>query len=156
MTIPRVCNANEYYMNKKKLHAKNERLYVATKKDTILKQVCHIAIWKRKWKVVQFYVCFHMFKGTPRWLIMKAWTIYCISLIMSRTFQKPNDQSDWEMASCMHQLVVMNKTKSLVGGVRFISLSWWQLLISNLGFPFVPTLLKIGNKLHCCYPCNEC
>jgi hypothetical protein len=44
MTIPRVCNANEYYMNKKKLHAKNERLYVATKKDTILKQVCHIAI----------------------------------------------------------------------------------------------------------------
>jgi hypothetical protein len=53
-------------MNKKKLHAKNERLYAATKKDTILKQVCHIAIRKRKGKVVQFYVCFHMFKGTPR------------------------------------------------------------------------------------------
>jgi hypothetical protein len=54
MAIPRVCNANEYYMNQKKLHAKNERLYVATKKDTILKQVCHIAIQERKGKVVQF------------------------------------------------------------------------------------------------------
>jgi hypothetical protein len=29
--------------------------------------------------VVQFYVCFRMFKGTPRRIVMKAWTIYCIS-----------------------------------------------------------------------------
>jgi hypothetical protein len=58
--------------------------------------------------VVQFYVCFHMFKGTPRWLIMKAWTIYCISLIMSRTFQKPNDQTQvigkWHLA-CINWLL---------------------------------------------------
>jgi len=31
--------------------------------------------------------------------------------------------SDWEMEFCMHQLVVKNKTKSSIGGVRFISLS---------------------------------
>jgi len=51
MAIPRICNANEYYMNKEFLHAKNERLYVATRKDTILKQVCHIVIGKEggKW-----------------------------------------------------------------------------------------------------------
>jgi hypothetical protein len=66
MAIPRVCNVNEYYMNKEFLHAKNERFYVATRKDTILKQVCHIAIGERKGKVVQFYVCFHIFEGTPR------------------------------------------------------------------------------------------
>jgi hypothetical protein len=35
MAIPKVCKASEYYMNKDFFHAKNERLYVATKKGII-------------------------------------------------------------------------------------------------------------------------
>jgi hypothetical protein len=110
--------------------------------------------------VVQFYVCIHMFKGTPRWLIMKAWTIYCISLIMSKTFQKPHDQTQvigrWHLA-CINWLLQtkLNLWFEVLGSFPFLVMKW-ELLINNLGFPFVPTSLKISNKLCCCYPCKKC
>jgi len=44
-------------MNKESIFAKNERLYVATKKDKITKQVCHV-IEERKKKLVQISICF--------------------------------------------------------------------------------------------------
>jgi hypothetical protein len=50
--VHRVCDVGEYYMNKDSINAKNERLYVAIKKDSILKQVYHVVIGKRKNKLV--------------------------------------------------------------------------------------------------------
>jgi hypothetical protein len=43
-----VCDVGEYYINKDFIKVKNERLYVATRKDSIFKQVYHVAIGKRK------------------------------------------------------------------------------------------------------------
>jgi hypothetical protein len=44
MVIPKVYNVGEYYMNKDFIHAKNERLYATTKKDTIIDQICQVTI----------------------------------------------------------------------------------------------------------------
>jgi hypothetical protein len=52
VAIPRVCNASEYYMDKVYVHAKKERLYVATRKYAILKQIYHVVIGKTKKKLV--------------------------------------------------------------------------------------------------------
>jgi hypothetical protein len=50
--VPRVCDVGEYYMNKDSINAKNERLYVAIRKDSILKQVYHVVIGKIKNKLM--------------------------------------------------------------------------------------------------------
>jgi hypothetical protein len=60
MAIPKVCRVSEYYMNKDFFHAKNERLYVATKKDTIPKQFLHIIVRKKKKKLVQSFTNIYM------------------------------------------------------------------------------------------------
>jgi len=53
-------------MNKDFVHARNECLYCSIKKDTIVNQIYHGVIGERKKKLVQFFVCFHMFvKGKP-------------------------------------------------------------------------------------------
>jgi hypothetical protein len=59
-TIPRVCKADEYHMNKDFVHAKNEHLYCLVRKDTIANQICHVIVSEKKKKLVQFYVWFHM------------------------------------------------------------------------------------------------
>ncbi len=48
------------------VHAKNERLYTNVKKDIVTNQIFRGAIAKRKKKLVQFAICFHMIsKGKP-------------------------------------------------------------------------------------------
>jgi hypothetical protein len=49
---PGVCAIGEYYMNKDFIHAKNERLYAIARKDSILKQVCHVVVGERKKKLM--------------------------------------------------------------------------------------------------------
>jgi len=61
-----VCATNEYYMNKNFVHAKNERLYVVARKDSIFKQVCLPTVGERKKKLMQFSMCFHILvEGRP-------------------------------------------------------------------------------------------
>jgi hypothetical protein len=61
-----VRSVGEYYMNKYFVHAKNERLYATTKNETIFNQVYYPIIKKRKKKIVQFSICFHMLhEGRP-------------------------------------------------------------------------------------------
>jgi hypothetical protein len=55
-TIPRICKANEYYMNKDFSHAKNEHLYCLVKKDTIVNQIYHVVVGEKKKQLLQFYV----------------------------------------------------------------------------------------------------
>jgi hypothetical protein len=55
-----VCDVGEYYTNKDFVNAKNERLYAIARKDSTLKQVCHVAIGRRKKKLMQFSTYFHM------------------------------------------------------------------------------------------------
>jgi len=50
--VLKVCDVGEYYMNKDSINVKNERLYVATRKGSIIKQVYHVVIGKRKKKLV--------------------------------------------------------------------------------------------------------
>ncbi len=56
--ILRLYNIGEYYINKNFVHAKDESLYITTKKDIILKQVYHATIGERKKKLVQFFCLF--------------------------------------------------------------------------------------------------
>ncbi len=59
MAILRVCDGGEYYMNKNSIHAKNERLYVAVGKDSILKQVYHVIGKMKKETSAIFYLFSH-------------------------------------------------------------------------------------------------
>jgi hypothetical protein len=85
-------------------------------KNIVINWVYYVVIGKRKNKLVQFFVCFHMLCDNK--LITRVWTKWCISLI-SKTFQKHNWLKDGILH--MHELVV-NRTKLLVEIVRFISL----------------------------------
>jgi len=60
VAIPRVCNASEYYMDKVYVNPKKKKLYVATRKYAIFKQIYHATIGKMKKKLLEFYICFHM------------------------------------------------------------------------------------------------
>jgi hypothetical protein len=93
ITIPRVCNVGEYLMNKCFVHAKNERWYVVTRNDIVLKQTCHATFGERT-----RYWCNFLFVSTcylkvgKLWWIMKLWA-YCYISLMLRTFQKPINQT---------------------------------------------------------------
>jgi hypothetical protein len=110
VVIPRVCDGGEYYVNKNSINAKNERLYVATRKDSIINQVYHVVIGKMKKKLVQFSTYFHMMvEGKP--MIDFECMNKLLHVLDVKNFPTHwSDTSGWEMASCMHDLVV-NKPK---------------------------------------------
>ncbi len=90
------------------------------------------------------------------WLIMEAWASYCISL-MSKVFQKPISQTQvigrWHLACMSWFLTKSNLWLKVLNSFPFPMMK--SLLINNHGFPFMLTLLKIGNEFHYCYPCSE-
>jgi len=126
-----ICGASKYYMSKNFVPAKNERLCAVARKDSIFKLVYHLIVGKRKKKLVQFSTCFHMLvEGRP--MIDFESMNKLVHFLDVKNFPKTHwsNTSGWEMASCMHDLVV-NKTKTFVEVVRFISHSYDEVTISN-------------------------
>ncbi len=110
-------------MNKDFFHAKNECMYFSIKKDTIANQICHGIIGERKKKLVKILICSHMLvEGKPMTDYESMSKL--LHFLNVKNFPKTHCSNivGWEMATCMHDLVV-NKTKPLVEGVRFISFS---------------------------------
>ncbi len=96
-----VCAIDEYYMNKFFSHVKNERLYAIARKDSILKQVCHVAIGERKKKLVQFFMCFHMLVEGRLVIDFESMNKVLHSL-MSTTFQNPLVKHKWLGDGILH------------------------------------------------------
>jgi hypothetical protein len=106
-------------------------------KSIVINWVYYVAIGKRKNKLVQFFVCFHILCDNK--LITRVWTRWCISLI-SKTFQKHIGQHNWlKDASCTCMSWLSTKPK------------FWLRLLGS----FPSCVMKIDNKLFCCYPCNR-
>jgi hypothetical protein len=74
-------------------------------------------------RLVNFFICFHMLsKGRP--MTNYESMSMLLHFLDVKDFPKTHWSNIvvWEMVACMHDLVV-NKTKSLVEGARFITIS---------------------------------
>jgi hypothetical protein len=125
-TIPwRIYKANEFYMNKKFVHAMNEHLNVVAKKDIGPIKFTMLLLKRGRRNPIQFSIYFHMmFKGRPM-----------TNELVVNKLRKNLVYLAWvHNPSCVMKL---------------------QHVINNLGFPFIHVWLKISNGLLCCFPCNK-
>ncbi len=121
--VARVHKVIQCYMNKDFVHAKNECMYFSIKKDTISNQIYHVTVSERKKKLMKFLICSHMLVEGKSMIDYESMN-KLLHFHNVKNFPKTHcsNIASWEMATCMHDLVV-NKTKSLVEGARFISFS---------------------------------
>jgi hypothetical protein len=121
--IPGVAQKGEFFTALDCAHLKNEVLFLATGRDTVLEQIVAGETVERKKKVVQFAAIFTLLRdGQPMadYSGMKELMQYLY--VPNCPLKHWSETTAWGIAECLHD-VVLQRTKEVISSTKFISFS---------------------------------